>query len=205
MSNLKLPRWMTVQEHRLNRTQMQNDHRRGTHYWHSIIKSSWRMIITDPNRPEGFHFPLSLPCNDSANRELRWIECQVQEKRVFFLMLLDTNQWHSMISYRSINDRGTLQYTSCEGSALSLAVYLNCGGNRRFIICQNWLWHRDASPKRPLKASENSVLEKNEYIAIIGAWVYNWTCNKFLVCRWQWITVQVWAIRTASWDAFESD
>ena len=50
-------------------------------YWHSIMKSNGRGMVTVPNRPEKFQFPLSLCSNGSGISEMRWIECQVREKR----------------------------------------------------------------------------------------------------------------------------
>lgn len=66
---------------KLNKIKMQNDHRRRTHYWHCIMKSNRRRIITIPNIGEGFQFPLSLPSNGSGISTMRWIEYQVQGKR----------------------------------------------------------------------------------------------------------------------------
>lgn len=140
--------------------------RKGTHYWHCIMKSS-RRRITVPNRPQGFQFPPSLLSNGSGISEMRWVECQVKKgEEVPFLMLLDTNQWHQMNSYWGINNRGTLQYTACKESALSLAVDQNCSVYswlelcRSFIICMTWLWHSDTLPKLPLR---NSGLQNNGF------------------------------------------
>lgn len=141
------------------------------------MESNGRRIIKIPNRPEGFQFPLSLPSNGSGISEMRWREWQVQEKRSPLLMLLDTNQRHPMNSYWGINDRGTLQYTSCKVSTLSLAVGENssvcCRVElcRSFIICMNWLWHSDTSPKLLLQELWDSGLEKRNGLVFLILWV----------------------------------
>lgn len=60
-----------MQEVKLSKMKMQNDHRRGAHYWHCIMKSNRKRIVTVPNRPEGLQFPLSLANNGSGISEMR--------------------------------------------------------------------------------------------------------------------------------------
>ena len=114
-------------------------------------------------------------------------------EKVPFLTVLDTNQWHPMNSHWGINDRGTLQYTSCRVSALSVAVDQSCSVYstvelcRSFIIGMNWLWHSDTLFKLNVR-----FRVRKEWIYIILI-MWDWMDLHFesykILCNWQWIII----------------